>query len=680
MGVADQSRLGEQLTAMLAGPLAALTPLERDIFCARTEIFWPDALRPLRLLYGDRPDFDAWCERLLNLVAAGYAARPPELRLLDQRRQSEPDWFQQPDMLGYVAYADRFAGNLRGIAGHAGRGDHAGRGGPIDYLKELGVTYLHLMPLLKPRPGPNDGGYAVADYRAVNPNLGTMDDLAELARALRASGISLCIDLVCNHTAKEHEWALRAAAGDPTYQAYYLMYPDRLMPDAYEKTLPEVFPDFAPGNFTYYEAFDRWVWTTFNEYQWDLNYGNPAVLAEMLDIIVYLANQGVEVLRLDAVAFMWKRLGTDSQNQPEAHTILQAFRALSRIVAPGLILKAEAIVSPPKLIPYLGRGPATNKECELAYHNVFMVLLWSSLAERRVTLMTRALQNMPPIPSGAAWVTYVRCHDDIGWAVTDEDAAEVGLSGPAHRAFLSEFYSGRFSDTFACGATFQYNPRTNDRRISGSCASLAGLQQALEREDPRAAESAIRRILLLYNLSFAFGGIPLLYMGDEIGLLNDPTYLEDPDKAGDNRWMHRPEMDWQRAAQRADWWSAPGRVFHGLTEMLATRRRTAAFHAQAGAHAVWTHNEAVFGLLRDSPRGRVLVLANFSERPQTVPGYRLHEMVFGGRLVDRLTRRVIDSAPGITLEGYEALWLTPEAEMEWEALPPEAMSMEKEEP
>ncbi|MCB8934714.1 MAG: DUF3459 domain-containing protein, partial [Candidatus Promineofilum sp.] len=534
----------------------------------------------------------------------------------------------------------------------------------ISYLKEMGVTYLHLMPLLKPRTGANDGGYAVADYRAVNPSLGTMADLSHLAAELRAKGISLCIDLVCNHTAKEHEWARRAVAGDSVYQDYYLMYPDRLIPDAFEKTLPEVFPDFKPGNFTYYEDIDRWVWTTFNEYQWDLNYANPAVLAEMVDIILFLANQGVEILRLDAVAFMWKRLGTDSQNQPEAHDILQVFRALSRIAAPGLLLKAEAIVSPPKLIPYLGRGEATNKECELAYHNVYMVLLWSSLAERRVVLMTRALQNMPPIPTGAAWVTYVRCHDDIGWAVTDEDAADVGLSGAAHRAFLSEFYSGRFPDAFARGATFQFNPRTNDRRISGSCGSLAGLERALQSKDAAQTEQAIRRILLLYNLIFAFGGIPLIYMGDEIGLLNDPSYRDDPERRDDNRWMHRPAMDWERAAERGDWWSVAGRIFQGMRRMLAVRRRTAAFHAQAGAFAVWTHNEAVFGLLRDSPRGRVLVLANFSERPQTVPGYRLHEMYFSGRLIDRLTGVVVESAAGITLEGYEVLWLTPEHEVD----------------
>jgi amylosucrase len=272
--------------------------------------------------------------------------------------------------------------------------------------------------------------------------------------------------------------------------------------------------------------------------------------------------------------------------------------------------------------------------------------------------MTKALQAMPPIPSGAAWVTYVRCHDDIGWAVTDEDAALVGLSGFGHRAFLSEFYSGRFPETFARGATFQHNPKTGDRRISGSAASLAGLETALEEEDGTAADLALRRVTLLYNLIYVFGGIPLVYMGDEIGLLNDYSYLDDPDHAGDNRWMHRPVMDWDRAAERVDWWTPAGRLFQSLAHFAAVRSALPALHAQAGTHAVWTHNEQVFGLLRDSPRGRLLALANFSERKQTVPGYRLAEMGFGGRHMDALSESEIQTADGVHLEPYQAVWLT----------------------
>ena len=641
----DEHTPGTYLDTLLQGPLRLLEPIEQEIFRIRFEQHMPDVLRPMQALYGDRPDFDSYLEKFLHVVARAYTGRPRELRLLDLKRSAEPDWFQQSNMVGYVGYADRFAGALPDVAAK------------IPYLKELGVTYLHLMPLLQPRTGPNDGGYAVMNYRCVNPRLGTMEDLSGLAAELRRNGISLCIDLVCNHTAKEHEWARKARAGDPWYLDYYITFPDRTMPDKYERTLPEVFPDFAPGNFTYYQDVGRWVWTTFNEYQWDLNYHNPAVFGEMLDTMLFLANQGVEILRLDAVAFMWKCLGTDSQNQPEAHYLLQAFRALTRIAAPGLVLLAEAIVAPEKVIPYLGRGPAANKECELAYHNVYMVMLWSALAEGNVRLMTHVLQQLPEIPSGSAWLTYARCHDDIGWAVTDTDAATVGLNGYWHRSFLSDFYSGQFPGSFARGAVFQYNPGTGDRRISGSLASLAGLQVALEKGGVGDIDLAVRRILLLHNLIFAFGGIPVVYMGDEIGMRNDDSYVNSPDLADDNRWLHRPAMDWKQAEERHDAQTITGRIFQGLRRLANARQQAVALHAQAGAHPAWTHNDHVFGLIRDSARGRLLILANFTEHLQTVPAYRLQEMGFGGLLFDWLYNQFIDGSTSIQLSPYGALWL-----------------------
>jgi amylosucrase len=526
----------------------------------------------------------------------------------------------------------------------------------IPYLKEVGVTYLHLMPLLQPRLSANDGGYAVMNYRQVNEKLGTMADLAELAAELRANDISLCIDLVCNHTAKEHEWAQKAMAGDAIYQDYYLMFPDRTLPDQYEQTVREVFPDFAPGNFTHYEQMDKWVWTTFNEYQWDLNYTNPAVLGEMLDIMLYLANQGVEILRLDAVAFMWKRMGTDCENQPEAHLILQAFRALSRIAAPGLLLKAEAIVSPPQLVPYLGRGEAANKECELAYHNVYMVMLWSALAERKVALLTHALQNMPAIPTGTSWCTYVRCHDDIGWAVTEEDAAGVGLNGYDHRSFLSDFYTGRFPTTFARGTTFQFNPKTNDRRVNGSLASLAGLELALERGNAQEIKLAIGRILLLHNLIFAFGGIPLLYMGDELGVLNDKSYVEDEALAADGRWLHSPRMNWQTAVERHNPNAITGQIYQNLCQLIRVRQRTLALHARARTIPVWTHNDHVFGLIRESAHGRLLILANFTEAIQGVSNERLAQLGFGGQRINHL-HEPFAAWQQVSLRPYQSVWL-----------------------
>ena len=605
---------------------------------ARLEALWPDVVRPLRGLYGDRPDFDALLARLRTQVSDAYAARSPELRALDERRLVTPDWFQRTDVLGYVCYTDRFAGRLTDLPPR------------IDYLRELGVSFLHLMPLLQPRPGPNDGGYAVMDYRAVDPRLGTLDELRSVAAALRAAGISLVLDLVCNHTAREHAWAERARAGDPTYLAYYRTYPDRTEPDRWERTLPEVFPDFAPGNFTWVPEMERWVWTTFNDYQWDLDYTNPDVFAEMFGVICHLANLGVEVLRLDAVAFMWKRMGTNCQNQPEVHLLLQAWRALSRIVAPGVILLAEAIVAPDDLVGYLGRGEGTGKECELAYHNVLMVSLWSALAEQSAALLTHTLRAMPPIPPTAAWLTYARLHDDIGWAVTDENAGAVGLGGFDHRAFLSDFYSGAYPGSFARGAVFQANPQTGDRRISGALASLAGLEQALADGDEAAVDLAVRRILLLHHVILTFGGIPLVYMGDEIGQRNDPSYAEQPDLADDNRWLHRPRMDWAAAARRHDPGAVEARVFAGLQRLVALRRDTPELHAQASTEALWGDDSRVITLLRSSARGDVLVLANVSPR-RVRTGLPRH----GGAAHDLVAGEDADGQ--VELSAYQVRWL-----------------------
>lgn len=637
--------LEAELTAVTHTTLRLLEPFEQKLFELRVRQYWGDVQRPLRALYGTHPQYTQWLRHYLKLIATAYANRPKALHQLDLQRMSQPDWFQQSNMIGYVCYTERFADNLPDIQNK------------IPYLKELGVRYLHLMPLLEPRDGPNDGGYAVRNYRQVRSDLGTMDDLAELTAVLRQHNISVCIDMVCNHTAKDHAWARQAMAGDPKYQDYYLMFPDRTLPDQYEQTLPEVFPDLAPGNFTYYPEMEQWVWTTFNEYQWDLNYSNPAVLGDMLDNILFLANQGIEVLRLDAVAFMWKRLGTDSQNQPEAHYILQAFRALSRIVAPALILKAEAIVSPDKLIPYLGRGIATHKECELAYHNVFMVTLWSALAERKAVLMTHILQNMPPIPHTASWITYIRCHDDIGWAITEEDAAGVGLNGFEHRAFLSDFYSNRFSTTFARGTTFQFNPKTQDRRINGSLASLAGLEQAIAQNNLYAIELSIRRILLLHAMIFSFGGLPLIYMGDELGLLNDESYLQDPHLANDSRWIHRPYMDWQKAQERQDPHTITGRIFLGLQHLIHVRQHTPTLHAETANYPIWTHNDHVFGMVRQSPRGRILILANMTEQEQVIPDYRLPELGFESPMREHIGQTVYYDIQHMRLAPYQVMWL-----------------------
>ena len=626
---------------------ARLGPQEADAFLARLDQLSFDIAEPLERLYGDVVDVPGFITDLVLDALDAAARRPAPLRMLDRRREIDPAWFQRSRVIGYVCYADRFAGSLPGLRRQ------------LDYLTELGITYLHLMPLLKPRDGASDGGYAIEDYDAVDPRVGTMADLEALAADLHDRGIALCIDLVLNHTAREHEWARKALAGEPAYREMYLIYPDRTEPDAYERTLPEVFPDTAPGNFTEVPELG-WVWTTFNDYQWDLNYANPAVFRAMLGTMFALANRGIDVLRLDAAPFLWKRIGTDCQNQPEAHLLVQAFRALTRLAAPGLLLKAEAIVSPDMLVQYLGGHDRYRPECDLAYDNQLMVMLWSTLASRDVRLAEQALSRRRPAPEPTAWASYLRCHDDIGWAVSDADAAAVGLDGFSHRRFLNDFYAGHFPGSFARGALFQENPVTGDARISGTAASLCGIQAALAAGHQDELSLAIRRLESMYAVAFSFGGIPLIYMGDELAMLNDPHWHEDPAHGQDNRWLHRPAMDWAQAARRSDPDSVEGRVFAAIRALIAARQALLALRSGGDTEILPTENRHVLAYRRTHPRSAPLLsVTNFSDYPQAVDARlagraRLHEP----RLVHATTGETVLAAGRIELPPWSFAWLT----------------------
>jgi amylosucrase len=624
--------------------LKGLLERDRQLFELRLKRYFQNLFDGLEPLYGQRDDFGELLARLVSSLAAACRERPEELKLLDLERELEPDWFQSETMVGYVCYVERFAGTLAGVAEH------------LDYFAELGVTYLHLMSCLKPREGENDGGYAIADYCEVDPKLGTMSELRRLCRELRGRGISLCLDLVLNHCAKEHPWAVRARAGETRYQEYFYTFDDRELPDAYERTLPEIFPTFAPGNFSYCPEMGKWAWTTFHSYQWDLNWSNPEVFLEILETLLYLANQGVEVFRLDAVAFLWKRLGTDCQNQPEVQDILQALRACSRIVCPAVAHKAEAIVSPRDLICYFGTGGHYGKVANIAYHNTLMVQFWSALASRDTRLMAHTLRSFPRTPSSIAWGLYIRCHDDIGWAVTEEDAAAVGLSGPAHREFLSAYYAGEFPGSHARGAVFQFNSATGDKRISGTFASLAGLEQALKSGDEQLITLSIERILLGMALICGFGGLPLLYMGDELGLLNDYDYATDPRHEGDNRWLHRPFMNWDVAALRHRPGTVEARIFQGVQKIVRARKRTPHFHAQYET-VVLDSPPALFAYVRPHPLGDLLAVYNFSEAPQWLSAELLGQCQLP-QPFDQLEQRFVPISQGaLQLGPYQRLWL-----------------------
>jgi len=623
-------RLLPRLEKTLADQISS-DPKGWEEFKQRLQSHFEALFRSYFTIYSDRYDFFFHLEDLLRELAQAWFQRPADLRQLDNDREGNPLWFQSNQMLGGVCYVDLFAGNLDGVRSK------------IPYFKELGITYLHLMPLFKAPEGENDGGYAVSSYREVHPPLGTMNDLESLAREFRNAGISLVVDLVFNHTSDEHLWANGARNADDDFQDFYRIFPSREMPDLYERDLREIFPDEHAGAFTFFPNLFKeggWVWTTFHSYQWDLNYSNPAVFNRMAGEMLFLANQGVEVIRLDAVAFIWKQLGTNCENLPGAHLLIQAFNLVARIASPALLFKSEAIVHPDDVVKYI-----SPNECQLSYNPLLMALLWNSLATRKVDLLSQALSTRFNIHPETAWVNYVRVHDDIGWTFSDEDAASFGINGNDHRRFLNEFYRGRFEGSFARGLPFQENPKTGDCRISGTCASLAGLEKAIKEEGPAEVELAIRRILLIHGVILTAGGIPLIYLGDEIATPNDYSYLDDPSHARDSRWVHRPKADWEKYARRNDPLTVEGRVYQGLKKLIELRKQNQAFSG-GSLQTISTQNEHVLGFARNSANQHIVIFANFSEKPQTIPAWVLEQ-----NSVQQLNCLHSFSAPAISRDG-----------------------------
>lgn len=594
----------------------------------------------MRWLYMELYDNADMFGELEQQCRAYYEMREEKLKALDRSREQNPDWYKQNDMLGMMLYIDNFAGDLHGVQKK------------LDYLEESHVSYVHLMPFLDVTEGRSDGGYAVRDFRKVQEKLGTMEDLEHFTQACHARGMSVCCDFVMNHTSEDHEWARRAGNGEGEYMSRYFFYDNDEIPNEYERTVPQVFPATAPGNFTWLDGINHYVMTSFYPYQWDLNYKNPRVFNEMMYNFLYLANRGIDILRIDAVPYIWKELGTDCRNLPQVHTIVRLMRMISEIVCPGVLLLGEVVMEPERVAPYF--GTLEKPECHMLYNVTTMATIWHTVAARDVKLLKRQLDLVNALPKQYVFLNYLRCHDDIGWGLDYAALAEDGMQETPHKQYLNDYFLGIAGDSASRGELYNYDPVTQDARFCGTTASLCGIEKAAagtEGTDGKAMEKAVDLDVMLHACMFMQSGIPVLYSGDEIGQVNDYSYKEDIHKRDDSRYLHRGAMNWDNVKKAADPCSVEGRIYRRLQKLVKLRKSHRAFVSSADVWTVSTGEQGVLCVGRYYDGEKILGIFNFSEYGKTV---WIGEA--DGEYEDLITGQGM-TADSVRVAGYGFFWL-----------------------
>lgn len=590
------------------------------------------------LYEGGQPWFDQLCRDLKNIALD----RKESLRCQDRKREADPNWYKSNDILGMMMYVDCFAGNLQGVREK------------LDYVEECGVNYLHLMPLLESPEGRSDGGYAVSNFPRVQPELGTMEDLEQLADECRERGISLCLDFVMNHTSEDHEWARRARAGEREYMNRYYFYDNYDVPAEFEKTVPQVFPTTAPGNFTWLPDMNKFVMTTFYPYQWDLNYWNPVVLNEMIYNMLNLTNKGIDVIRIDAVPYIWKQLGTSCRNLPQVHTIVRMMRMICEIVCPGVLLLGEVVMEPEKVVPYF--GTVEKPECHMLYNVTTMASTWHTVATGDARLLRRQMDIVNGLPKDYVFLNYLRCHDDIGWGLDYPWLSQFGIQEVPLKRFLSDFFTGKFPDSFARGELYNDDPASGDARQCGTTASLCGIEKAAYERDEAALDRAVRFDLTLHAYMLTQSGIPVIYSGDEIGQENDYTYHEDPKKWEDSRYLHRGAFRWDKAELRHTPGTIQEKIFDGLRTLEKIRGSHPVFDADAACRTVDTWDDSILGLIKEKDGEKLVALFNFSR----------YDKVAWVNEEDGMYRNLVTGqeleARGVQIPAFGSCWLMREQE------------------
>ncbi len=591
----------------------------------------------LRWLYMELYNNDDMFAELSSQLYEYYIQRGQQLKERDALREQEPDWYKKNDILGMMMYIDNFAGNLKGVEEK------------LDYLKQCQVNYIHLMPFLDTPKGRSDGGYAVSDFRKVQPELGTMDDLESLTQACHEKGMNVCMDFVMNHTSEDHEWAVRARRGEGEYMGRYFFYHDYSIPAEYEKTVPQVFPTTAPGNFTWLQEAGHFVMTTFYPYQWDLNYRNPRVFNEMVYNLLFLANKGIDVMRIDAVPYIWKELGTNCRNLPQVHTIVRMIRMICEIVCPGVLLLGEVVMEPEKVVPYF--GTVEKPECHMLYNVTTMATTWNSVATRDVRLLKLQMDIVSRLPKEYVFLNYLRCHDDIGWGLDYVWLMQFGIGEVSHKRYLNDFLTGQYPGSFARGELYNSDPTSGDARLCGTTASLCGIEKAAYEGDESALEQAVRLDLMLHAYMLTQSGIPVIYSGDEIGQENDYSYHKEADRWGDSRYLHRGKFNWDLAEKRTEKGSVQEKLFTGIHHLEEIRRSHSVFDTNADVCVLDTRDDSVLGIARSNADEKLTALFNFSEYEKTV-----HLDDDGGEYIDLISGIKIEGSD-LEMPGYGVYWL-----------------------
>ena len=580
---------------------------------------------------------DEALEQLCGQMYRFYTERKAALKRMDRERAKNPQWYKGNRMVGMMMYTDAFAGDLKGVLKH------------LNYIEECGVNYLHLMPLLDTPEGRSDGGYAVSDFRKVRPDLGTMEDLECLAAECHKRDVSICLDFVMNHTSEDHEWAKKARMGDPEYQSRYFFYDNYDLPAQFERTVPEVFPTTAPGNFTWVADAGKYVMTTFYPYQWDLNYWNPVVLNEMVGNMLNLVNRGIDVIRIDAVPYIWKQLGTNCRNLPQVHSIVRIMRIICEIVCPGVLLLGEVVMEPDKVVPYF--GSVEKPECHMLYNVTTMAATWNSVATKDIRLLRQQMNVVSSLPKDYVFLNYLRCHDDIGWGLDYPRLKQFGIDEVSHKKYLNDFLTGQYPGSFGRGELYNSDPESGDARLCGTTASLCGIEKAAYERDEEALKKAVRLDLMLHAYMLSQSGIPVIYSGDEIGQENDYTYHENPKKWDDSRYLHRGSFRWDLEKKRSVKGSLQETIFEGIKKLESIRAQFPVFCTDAEVWTIDTWDDAVLGLVRRSGEEKLIALFNFSEFDKVA---WINEE--DGMYKDLISGRRLE-AKGVQIPAYGVYWL-----------------------